>query len=65
MDIEKLKNILEDHRKWLNNEGGARADLSRANLSGAHLSRADLSGADLSGADLYRADLEFYFFPSL
>ena len=38
-----LKQILELHKKWLNNEdGGKRANLSDANLSGA-----DLSGANL------------------
>ena len=58
-----LKQILELHKKWLNNEGdGKRADLSRADLRSADLrsadlSRADLRGADLSGADLRDADL--------
>ena len=33
-----LKQILELHKKWLNNEDGGK--------------RADLRGADLSGADL-------------
>ena len=43
-----LKQILEDHLKWLKaQEGGKRADLSGADLSGADLSCADLSGADL------------------
>ena len=33
-----LKQILELHKKWLNNEdGGKRADLSRTDLSGAYL----------------------------
>ena len=46
-----LKQILELHKKWLNNEdGGERADLSGAYLSGADLCRAYLSGAYLSGA---------------
>jgi hypothetical protein len=45
--------ILELHRKWLNNEeGGKRADLSDADLSDADLSGADLRGAVLSGADV-------------
>ena len=44
-----LKQILELHKKWLDNEvGGKRADLRSADLRGA-----DLSGADLSGADLW------------
>ena len=41
MDVNKLKDVLDKHLKWLRDEdGGERADLSRANLSGA-----DLSGA--------------------
>ena len=67
MSNEELKEILDNHKLWINGEGGCRAnlrwadlrwaDLSRADLSRADLSRADLSGADLSGADLSRADL--------
>ena len=53
-----LKQILELHKKWLNNEaGGKRADLSGANLRGTDLSGADLRGADLRDADLRGADL--------
>ena len=54
MDIKK---ILSEHSKWINGDGGERADLRWASLSGADLSGANLSGADLSGADLRRADL--------
>ena len=54
MDIKK---ILDEHKKWILGEGGARADLRRADLSGAYLSRADLSGAYLSGAYLSGAYL--------
>ena len=66
MDSEKLKEILENHKHWLNEDCDGwqdmRANLSGANLSGADLYRANLSGANLSGADLsvanlYRADL--------
>ena len=58
MDNEKLKEILERHRKWLNNEdGGERADLCGANLYGADLCEANLRGADLCGADLCGAYL--------
>lgn len=64
----ELKQIVELHRKWLQNEkGGTRAnlrgaDLSHANLeyvnlSGADLREADLSNAVLSGANLMNADL--------
>lgn len=32
-----LQQILDDHKKWLNDEGGKRANLSDANLRGADL----------------------------
>ena len=58
MDNEKLKEILERHRKWLNDEdGGERADLREANLRGANLRGANLGEANLDGADLYGANL--------
>ena len=51
MTTEKLTEILENHKKWLNGEpGGIRAYLSYADLRYAHLSGAHLYGADLSGA---------------
>ena len=53
MDNEKLKEILERHRKWLNNEDGG----ERANLYEADLYAADLREANLRGANLYEADL--------
>ena len=63
MTSDKIKEILEKHRKWLTDEEGGEcanlswADLSGADLSGANLSRANLSWANLSGADLSGADL--------
>ncbi len=58
MDKEKLKEILDKHKKWLmDKEGGAQADLCGADLRGADLRGADLRGADLYGADLRGADL--------
>ena len=46
MTSAEIKQVLELHKKWLNNEqGGERAELHRANLSGA-----DLRGATLRGA---------------
>ena len=58
MDNEKLKEILERHRKWLNNEdGGERAYLCEANLCGANLYGANLRGAYLCGANLCGANL--------
>jgi uncharacterized protein YjbI with pentapeptide repeats len=54
-----LKNILADHKKWLetNRKEGKRAYLIRADLRGANLREADLSEADLRGADLSGANL--------
>lgn len=57
MKNEELKQILEDHVKWLSNkEGGKKANFMGADLIGADLKGADLSGADLSYADLSYAD---------
>ena len=70
---EQLNEILENHKKWLYNEGGERADLHdtdlkefilkgvdlrKANLEGANLSKANLEDADLRDADLEGANLE-------
>jgi uncharacterized protein YjbI with pentapeptide repeats len=72
MKAEELKQVLEDHLKWLDGAGGRRADLTDANLTDANLTRAylpstnltranltdvNLSGANLSGASLSDADL--------
>ena len=60
---EQLKNIIEEHHKWLvRADGGARADLNGAkltgaDLTGAYLSEAKLTGAKLTGAKLNGADL--------
>ncbi|EAH3218187.1 TPA: pentapeptide repeat-containing protein [Listeria monocytogenes] len=57
MKQEELDIILENHGKWLFNEGGDRADLSNADLKNTNLRFADLRLADLRGADLSYADL--------
>ena len=57
MSNEELEKILNNHKLWINWEGGCRADLSRANLSRANLSRANLREANLSGANLRWANL--------
>ena len=59
MEASELKEILEQHKLWLENNGvqGERADLTCAYIRGANLNRADLSGANLSGADLWDANL--------
>lgn len=57
MDQEKLNEIIENHVKWLQDEGGKRANLAGADLEGADLRRANLEGAKLYGANLEGADL--------
>ena len=58
MNGEEIKKLLENHKKWLNNElGGIRVDLRGANLYEANLYEANLYGANLYGADLRGADL--------
>jgi uncharacterized protein YjbI with pentapeptide repeats len=64
MEKAKLDEILANHKKWLEENGGERAnlrfaDLNVADLSGADLKFANLSCADLSGADLSEADLRY------
>ncbi len=58
MDKQKLQEIIESHRKWLNGDGGQRADLKGAYLEGAYLRGAYLRGAYLRGADLKCAYLK-------
>ncbi|ENA1576184.1 pentapeptide repeat-containing protein [Listeria monocytogenes] len=67
MKKEELDIILENHGKWLRDEGGERADLTGADLRHTNLTNAVLSGADLrhtnltnavlSGADLRHTNL--------
>ncbi|EHT9075510.1 pentapeptide repeat-containing protein [Listeria monocytogenes] len=57
MKQEELDIILENHGKWLRDEGGERADLKGANLSNADLSNASLRHASLRHADLSNASL--------
>lgn len=60
MNSDILKQILENHKKWIKSEpDGEFADLRGADLRGANLRRADLRCADLRGADLREADLFF------
>ena len=58
--MKDIKEVLELHEKWLNNEeGGVRADLKYANLICADLSNCNLSGADLTNADLRNTNLKY------
>ena len=59
MTAEKLAEILENHKKWLNGEGGERADLRYSNLSGSDLSYSNLSYSNLSGSDLSYSNLSY------
>lgn len=70
MSDNKLKSILEAHRKYLACKNGGRcadlrnmnlksADLRDANLSYANLMNADLRNADLRDANLRNADLSY------
>ena len=57
MTKEQLNEVLEKHKKWLNDEpGGKRADLQGTDLRGADLWGADLREADLRGANLREAN---------
>ena len=55
---EQLNEILENHKKWLYNEGGERADLHDTDLKEFILKGVDLRKANLNGANLYKANLE-------
>lgn len=71
MEKENLDAIIENHARWLETDGGKRADLRKAriegnlcgvNLRGANLSEANLHGVNLSEADLRGADLPTGFY---
>lgn len=60
---KELQETLDNHKKWLNGEGEARANLRDADLRGASLEDAnlrntDLRYANLKGAKLRHADLK-------
>ena len=57
MNEVELQKILDNHRLWLEGEGGKCANLSCAGLSCAELTHADLRFANLRYADLSHADL--------
>ena len=60
MEQTELKDILEQHKLWLETNGmqGILAYLYGANLKDANLTGANLTGADLRRADLRDANLE-------
>ena len=57
MDANKLREIIDAHKLWLDGKGGKRANLRDFDLSGANLCGTDLRNADLCNANLYGADL--------
>ena len=59
MDASELKEILDQHKLWVETNGmqGERANLRCANLRCANLGGANLGGANLSDADLTGASL--------
>ena len=57
MEQSKLKEILEQHKLWIDGKGGKCANLGYANLRGANLRGANLYGAKLWGASLWGANL--------
>jgi hypothetical protein len=57
MEQLQLKEILEQHKLWLDGRGGKRANLIGANLIGANLTGANLTGAILEYANLEYANL--------
>ena len=60
MTRKDLIKILNDHKKWLNNDvDGVCANLSEVDLSGADLTGANLRHADLRHADLRKANLRY------
>ena len=57
MEQSELKDILEQHKLWLDGKGGICADLWGASLGGANLTDANLSYANLFDANLTHANL--------
>ena len=59
MNKDRLNRILEEHKLWLNGEGGAKANLRNADLRNADLRGADLCDTDLRYTNLSNADLSY------
>ena len=57
VDKDALSKILAEHKAWLEDNGGAYADLSRLDLQGVDLRGVNLRAADLCYSDLREADL--------
>lgn len=69
ISADELAGILEQHQRWLRNDGGTRAylknadlanaDLVNINLAWADFAAANLMGANLMGANLVNADFTY------
>lgn len=59
MNKKELKEILEKHQKWLNNEEGGEQFVCGCNsdLRGSDLNNSDLSNSNLRGSDLRNSNL--------
>lgn len=57
MTQEELAAVLADHKIWLEEKGGKRANLYGAKLDFVDLTGVNLSGASLNAANLHRANL--------
>ena len=64
MDKEKLNEIIEKHRRWINGEkNGVRADLVGINLRHSDLRHSDLSGCNLNHSDLSGSNIDYACWP--
>lgn len=59
MDKNEIREMLEQHRLWLNCNGGERINLQGADLRDINLRKANLHGANLQGVRLWGADLSY------
>ena len=60
---DDLREILEKHEKWLNDEDGGekadmqQSDMQRANMQRANMQRANMKWADMRGVDMQQSDM--------
>lgn len=59
MDKNEIREMLEQHQLWLDNNGGERINLQGADLRGIDLRKANLRGANLQDVRLWGADLNY------
>ncbi|MFA5572154.1 MAG: pentapeptide repeat-containing protein [Candidatus Bathyarchaeia archaeon] len=57
MTQDELNVIIAEHKLWLSNTGGKRADLVNVNLIGLNMSGANMSEANMSRANMSRANM--------